>query len=233
MKNKSILYLIVIIIIVLILLLLVSNKKEGFENPKGYSQLQQDLKVLDFYKYKKGGYYIEIGANDGIELSNTYLLEKDYSWNGICIEALPDKYEDLIKNRKSININKAVYDKTGEILDFSSNNLLSGITNHIDKHTNVKNENQIKVETITLNDILEQNNAPTFIDYLSIDTEGSEYIILKAIDFTKYTFGIIHLEHNYVEPRRSDMKNLLLSNGYIYIGENQWDDEFIHNSLKN
>jgi hypothetical protein len=84
----------------------------------------------------------------------------------------------------------------------------------------------IKVETITLNDILEQNNAPNFIDYLTLDTEGSELIILNSVNFDKYKFGLIHLEHNYVEPRRTDMKNLLISKGYKYIGENQWDDEY-------
>jgi len=190
------------------------------------AQLNQDIKVLEFYKNKKNGYFVDIGANDGIRISNTYLLEKDYEWKGICVEALPDKFQELVKNRTSININKAVYDTTGVILDFSSNDLLSGVTKNIDKHKNSLDKSVIKVETITLNDILEQNNAPNFIDYLTLDTEGSELIILKSINFDKYKFGLIHLEHNYIEPRRTDMKNLLISKGYKYIGENQWDDEY-------
>ena len=155
-----------------------------------------------------------------------HLLEKEYNWKGICVEALPDKFNELVKNRTSININKAVYDTTGIILDFSSNDLLSGVTKNIDKHKNSLDKPVIKVETITLNDILEQNNAPNFIDYLTLDTEGSELIILNSVNFDKYKFGLIHLEHNYVEPRRTDMKNLLISKGYKYIGENQWDDEY-------
>jgi FkbM family methyltransferase len=232
MKNKIItIYIIILLVIILLSFLIFIKNKEGFENQKTYSQLKQDLKVLEFYKYKKNGFFIEIGANNGIELSNTYLLEKDYNWKGICVEALPDKFQELIKNRTSININKAVYNKTGEILNFSSDNLGSGITELIDKYLDVKKKEQIKVETITLNDILDNNNAPTFIDYLSIDTEGSEYIILSAVNFNKYKFGIIHLEHNYVEPRRTDMKNLLLSKGYKYLGENAYDDEYVHSSL--
>jgi len=190
------------------------------------AQINQDIKVLEFYKYKKNGYFVEIGAYDGITISNTYLLEKCYEWKGICVEALPDKFQELVKNRRSININKAVYDTTGEILDFSSNDLYSGVTKNIDKHTDSLDKPVIKVETITLNHILEQNNAPNFIDYLTLDTEGSELIILNDINFDKYKFGIIHLEHNYIEPRRTNMKNLLLSKGYKYIGENQWDDEY-------
>jgi FkbM family methyltransferase len=198
---------------------------------KNYSQIKQDLKVLSFYNNKQNGYFVEIGANDGVTLSNTYLLEKDYNWNGICVEALPDKFNELVKNRKSININKAVFHKTGEILQFSSDNLLSGITDKIDAHLGSKNKEQISVETMTLNDILEQNNAPRFIDYISIDTEGSELEILKSVDFNKYTFGLIHVEHNSVEPRRTYMKTYLLENGYLYKGENKFDDEYIHNSL--
>jgi hypothetical protein len=89
----------------------------------------------------------------------------------------------------------------------------------------------IDVQTISMNDLLDNNNAPNFIDYLSIDTEGSEFEILKTMDYDKYTFGIIHVEHNYVEPQRTNMKEFLLSKNYVYKRENKWDDEYIHKSL--
>ena len=198
-----------------------------------YSQLEQDIKVINFYKNKNNGYFIEIGAYDGIFLSNTYLLEKNYNWKGICIEPLPDKFIELQNNRpNSICINKAIFDENGLILNFSNSTVGSGITSHIDCHLYIKNSPQIKVETVLLNDILENYNAPSFIEYLSIDTEGTEYEIFKTINYDKYIFGVIHTEHNYVEPKRTNIKNLLISKGYIYIGENQWDDEFIHSSLK-
>jgi predicted transcriptional regulator len=66
---------------------------------------------------------------------------------------------------------------------------------------------------------------------MSLDTEGSEFEILANFDFEKYRFGLIDVEHNYVEPRRTQIKNLLLSKGYIYKGENKWDDMFKHNSV--
>ena len=209
------------------------NKKHKKIKLKGgqhsFAQLKQDIKVLEFYKNKRDGYYVDIGANDGIELSNTYLLEKDYGWKGICVEPLPEQFQELLKNRKSINVNKAVYNTTGEILDFTSSDFLSGVTKNINTHKHViLTKPKIKVETITLNDILDQNNAPNFIDYLTLDTEGSELIILKALNFDKYKFGLIHLEHNHQEPRRSDIKNLLLSKGYKYLGENESDDEYAY-----
>jgi hypothetical protein len=91
----------------------------------------------------------------------------------------------------------------------------------------------IDVETITLNDILDENEAPLFIDYLSLDTEGTELEILKSVDLNKYTFGLIDVEHNYLEPERTNIRDFLISNGYSFKIDNMWDDQYIHNSLLN
>lgn len=82
-----------------------------------------------------------------------------------------------------------------------------------------------------MNDLLEKSNAPLFIDYLSLDTEGSELEILKSVDLQKYTFGLIDVEHNFVEPKRSQIRDLLTSNSYHYIRENNHDDCYKHKSL--
>ena len=199
---------------------------------KSYSQLNQDIEVLQYYNDKNNGYFVEIGASDGIELSNTYLLETEYNWKGICVEPIPERYELLCKNRpNSLCSNKAVYNDSNLILSFDISNdcdLLSGLSNHIDYHKVIvdNNKRQINVETISLNDLLEESNSPLFIDYLSLDTEGSELEILKSINFSKYKFGLIDIEHNYVEPRRTDIRNLLLEHGYKYKRENEWDDSY-------
>jgi FkbM family methyltransferase len=193
-----------------------------------YSQLGQDLDVIKHYNFKENGFFVEIGANDGISLSNTYLLEKKYNWKGLCIEPLPILYEKLKENRNCHICNNAVFNKSYEILKFSVNGLFSGITEYIDRHIFAKNGEQINVITITLDDALMNINAPKFIEYLSIDTEGSEFEILKTINFRKYRFGIIHVEHNYVEPRRTEIRDLLESNGYVYKKANYFDDEYIN-----
>lgn len=198
---------------------------------QSFSQLAQDLHVLDYFQFEKERFFLDIGANDGISLSNSYLLEKDFNWSGICSEPLPPAYEKLIKCRTAICDNNAVFREGGLSLDFSESNLLSGITSHIDCHHNAKEGNIIKVNTITLQDLLENNNAPKIIDYFSLDTEGTELEILKSVDFSKYKFLYINLEHNYIQPRRSEIKELLLNNGYFYKGENKWDDDYIHESM--
>ena len=202
-----------------------------------YSQIGQDLRVIQTYNNKEDGFFIEIGASDGINLSNTYLLETKYKWKGICCEPVPNKFKELVNNRpNSICYSEAVFNQSGLSLNFDiANNfdLLSGISEYIDayKSTVDKNKTSIEVQTISLLDVLEKSNAPKFIEYMSIDTEGSELEIIKNFDFEKYTFGLIDIEHNYIEPRRTEIYNLLSSKGYVYEGENKWDDMYIHNSV--
>jgi FkbM family methyltransferase len=202
-----------------------------------YSQLNQDNNVIEFYNNKQNGFFIEIGASDGINLSNTYLLETKYNWTGICVEPLPEKYLTLVLNRPNSKcLDNAVYNISNLILDFSiANNfdMLSGISENIYRYKEHvdSNKTMIQVKTISLTDLLDANNAPAFIEYLSIDTEGSEYEILKGFDFNKYIFGIIDVEHNYIEPLRTQIRDLLLSKGYIYICENHFDDNYKHSSV--
>jgi hypothetical protein len=119
------------------------------------SQLGQDLEVLKFYKNKKNGFFIEIGASDGIQLSNTHLLETQYNWKGICCEPIPFHYEKLVVNRpNSICINEAVYNQTGLTVTFdiaNGSDLLSGITDHIDKYKDHVDaiKSPIQVKTIS------------------------------------------------------------------------------------
>jgi hypothetical protein len=110
--------------------------------------------------------------------------------------------------------------------------MLSGITETNKEYNNLHSKKIISVETITLTDILNKSNAPEFIHYLSLDTEGSEYEILKGTNFDKYTFGRIDIEHNFIEPRRSDIKIYLQNKGYNYAGPNRWDDVYVHSSQK-
>ena len=198
-----------------------------------HSQLGQDLQVIKFYNNKEDGFFIEIGASDGLELSNTYLLETKYKWKGICCEPIPKNFEKLVKNRpNSICYKEAVYNQSGLTVSFDIDNtydLLSGISDHIG--TRKSNKTTVQVETISLLDVLEKANAPSFIEYMSLDTEGSELEILKNFDFEKYTFGLIDVEHNFTEPRRTEIRNLLLSKGYVYKGENKWDDMYKHSSV--
>jgi hypothetical protein len=84
------------------------------------------------------------------------------------------------------------------------------------------------VPSISLEDLLLSNNAPYHIDYLSIDTESSEYEILNAFDFSKYHNEVITCEHNFTKSRKK-IYNLLVNNGYkrVYEGISQFDDWYV------
>ena len=173
----------------------------GYKTYEQYSQGGQDIYVTRILKEKRDGYFVEIGANNGYIMSNTYLLEKNYGWKGICVEATPYKITELTNNRpNAICISNAVYSESNLELDFTINmfDILNVITEYAEIAVDFLNQSGeiIKVNTKCLTDILNENNAPENIDYLSIDTEGSEFEILKAFNFKKYKFRIITVEHN-------------------------------------
>ncbi len=207
-----------------------------------FGQLKQDFLALQYLKFKKNGYFVDIGANDGKTLSNTYMLERDYNWNGICVEPLTIEYNKCKDIRKCICVNTCIYDKNGEI-EFSNIenefNMYSGIKEDINHHKNVVDYHSsvVKMPCITFTKLLDDNNAPNIMDFLSLDTEGSELKILKSLDHKKYKFRYITLEHNYKEPNRTYIRNLLKVKGYFYMGQNKWDDiyslENYHNNKKN
>ena len=208
---------------------------------ESFSQFGQDLIVINYYNKKRDGYFLEIGASDGILISNCYTLEKNLGWSGICVEVIPYKFEQLQKNRNCICINKAIFNKSNESVKFSIHKYgehnedgISGITDYLDKHKEkvLKNETQIDVETLSLVDLLTQNNAPPLIDYLSLDTEGTELEILQSNDYKKYNFGFISVEHNFIEPRRTKIKKLLCDNNYKFFGSKNADDFYIYNLNK-
>ena len=92
---------------------------------------------------------------------------------------------------------------------------------------NTEDCERIEIETTTLTEILDEAKAPNFIEYLSIDTEGSEYEVLKGIDFEKYKFGFITIEHNFVEPKRTQIREYLTGKGYMLYKELLWDDCYV------
>jgi FkbM family methyltransferase len=182
------------------------------------SQICQDWFVLEKLSYKKNGYFVEVGAASGVELSNTFLLEKKYQWDGILSEPSPGWKENLEANRKCKKDYRCVYSESGKTVKFNQTvekeySTISDFSKS-DKHQNKrKSFKQYEIETITLNDLLSEYNAPFEIDYLSIDTEGSEFEILKNLDFKKYSFKVITVEHNNT-VNKTLINKLLEKNGY-------------------
>lgn len=184
------------------------------------SQLGQDIWVLEQHSYKRDGFFVEFGATDGVLLSNTYILEKLFGWKGLCAEPNPKYFEKLQKNRQCVVANSCISANTGEEVEFIFADEYGGIASYAaaDSHTDKRNAyanefGKATLQTISLHDFLSKHNAPRKIDFLSIDTEGSEFDILNMFPFDEWEIKCITVEHNYSEAREKIYK-LLTSNGY-------------------
>jgi FkbM family methyltransferase len=169
----------------------------------------------------KPGFFVEFGASDGLALSNSHLLEKRFGWTGVLCEPSTAWYEALKQNRGCIIDTRCVYSVSGEKISFSENYLgeLSAITAYAEPNASgilKRTTSSYEVETISLLDLLKEHNAPKFVDFLSIDTEGSEFEILKNFDFQSYRFGAICVEHNFADTREK-INKLLLASGYVQV----------------
>lgn len=195
------------------------------------SQLFQDLFVLQTLHEKSAGYFVEFGAADGIFLSNTYLLEREYGWRGIVAEPSLGWHAPLQKNRGCSVDLRCVWGTSGKTLTFSEALEPEFSTINEFKHSDHNarhrsNARQYNVTTVSFHDLLSDHNAPSDIDYLSIDTEGSELEILKSLDFEKWSFKVITVEHNHTPDYRNALYSLLSSKGYkrMFSEITRWDD---------
>jgi len=171
-----------------------------------------DMKLCEFINYKDG-FFVELGANDGIRQSNTFYFEKNLNWKGILIEPIKTKFNKCVKNRSKKNFfyNKAcvgfnfkdakikmIYsDLMTTIDDVKIINKVDSMKHALDGKKYLQSNEVIKefyVETITLNKIFEDIKAPSLMDFLSLDVEGSEFEVLNGIDFIAHNFKYIMVE---------------------------------------
>lgn len=209
---------------------------------KSHSELKQDILALAVSDSKQNGFFVEFGIMDGIYASNTYLLESQFDWQGIVCE--PGKvFHEKIKSQRKCSVDfRAVASKSGDQLAFKETQTqlgLSGLVdyfNPIERHTKKRKSSEGEtylVETVSLADLLEQHDAPEHIDYISMDTEGSELAILENFNFSKYKISLFTIEHNFVDVYRDSIKKIMERNNYINILANRskYDDWYIHSSL--
>lgn len=197
----------------------IKNTVKGFRiflrirySPLFYSGPERLHRKLLPYLSFDGGYYVELGANDGISQSNTFFLEKRGKWHGLLIEPVPHLFFRCVKNRSvnnSFRCAAAVPNSFQEefvrirYADLMSRTMhIYSDNNEITEHENLAkkylkpNESIIEFGAVakTLTSMLDECKAPTKIDFMSLDVEGSELAVLDGIDHNKYRFKYILIE---------------------------------------
>lgn len=201
--------------------------------PNSKAQLYQDIAALIYSDFKSDGFYVEFGATNGVDLSNTHMLEKYFSWHGILAEPARRWHQDLRSNRDATIEHNCVWRTSGEELIFKETDIAELSTIDAFTDTDVNRDlrlsgSQYRVTSISLDDLLQKHNAPKQIDFLSIDTEGSELDILSTFPFERWNICFIAVEHNY-SPQREALHKLLTLNGYKRVHQNisKFDDWYV------
>jgi FkbM family methyltransferase len=198
------------------------------------SQVGQDVFAIWESNFKRNGYFVEFGATNGVDLSNTYMLEKHFSWTGILAEPAHRWHQDLRNNRTANIDTRCVWTETGQSLVFNEamSAELSTWNAFSDDDVHARSRRggrKYEVTTVSLTDLLKEHGAPREIDYLSIDTEGSELEILRHFNFDEFKISIITCEHNFTSAG-SKIHDLLSSKGYPRKHEDwsQFDDWYVY-----
>jgi FkbM family methyltransferase len=199
------------------------------------SQVGQDRWVAEIvYGGSKGGYFVDIGANDGVWLSNTYVLEKTFGWTGLLVEA-DERFFTSLRENRSAALAPVCLDAKPGFIEFYRPSKRMGCGGIVDRDTDAqphvmemrRNDGDlfdvVKIQTVTIDTVFKQYEVPDVIDYLSIDVEGAEHRIFQGFDFSRYRIKTMT-----VERPKPPLKALLNRNGYAVVGQIKTDTLYIH-----
>lgn len=185
-------------------------------------------KKIKKYCNFEGGYFFEVGANDGISQSNTAYLERNMGWTGILVEPVPHKFVECKINRPNSQVFNAALvseDFKNDVVELKYSNLMTTSSlSKIDREAHkLRGENFLGAEigisgqtfyapARTTQSIIEEAGWPQ-IDFFSLDVEGAELDVLQGIDFKSVRPKMFLIELRDKEP----VQNLLNSNDYELI----------------
>lgn len=201
-----------------------------------YSQNDEQERIVKYFGGSKNGTFIDIGANDGVTLSNTYALARHYGWTGLLIEASPKAYdkllanyqEEIFKDREVDLVNVAVghYDSEKPVPFYEGGSHLGkgdvGLLSTLKEEELKRWKGQEEFDLITvpmesISTILSRSRFQKF-DLLSIDIEGMELEVLPTIPFVKMGVKMALVEWNGKNQLQYD--KIMRSSGFRLIHKN-------------
>ena len=209
---------------------------------KTYSMLGEDIFIDKFFKNKKTGFYVDVGAYHPLEGNNTNLLYKK-KWNGINIDVNPLSIKLFKYARKDdLNLNIGISNKKKIVKLYYRKklNMLNTLSKKLAKIHFRNGFQQKTVKTNTLNNILELSKYKNRkIDFFNLDVEGHELNVLKSLNFKKYKPSLICIEiHNHEEMynqnsdylNRNPIHKYLLKKKYKVVWSH--DFSYIYKAIK-
>jgi FkbM family methyltransferase len=203
---------------------------------QGYSsQYGQDKFVVERLGRLRGGVFFEIGAFDGITLSNTHYLETQLGWTGIAVEPSRVAFEKLRDTRTCITVNGCIAAEPGrtqflEIQGYAA--MLSGVLHQyhplhrkrVDRELNEVGGSlhQVEVTCYTVAQLAREHDIE-HIDYLSVDTEGGELSILQSIDFSRLDIRLVTVENNYKDMA---LRTFMRKSGFEFVATIDCDEVY-------
>ena len=205
------------------------------------SQLGQDKIVDEYLHGKRDGIFVDIGAYDGVTISNTLMLERERGWTGVCIEPLPDIFAALHQNRSCICVQACIGNRDESEVEFlaiesnaAQTRMLSGVLSEYDPRHLARVDSEInefggskgliRVPMRRLDTVLHEHGIAK-VDYLSIDTEGSELSIIRSTNLSAIGNPCITVENNYDDP---SLDVALNEQGYRLHTTIEWDRFYVH-----
>lgn len=177
---------------------IINNYFDGYAT-KSYSQEGEDMILRRVFEKKSSGFYVDIGAHHPFRFSNTYFFYNK-GWRGLNIDANPESIKLFNKFRsRDINVNVGI--GSGEILDFyifnepALNTFVKELAEQYSKIQGYKIIKTIPIKTATLSQVLtEYMPKGQDIDFMSVDCEGLDFMVLKSNDWSKYRPTVLVVE---------------------------------------
>lgn len=197
-----------------------------------HSHIGQDQWVVETLSRRRDGYFLDFGAFDGVTASNTLVLEREFGWKGITVDANPTCFAALCETRSSICVNAALWPTSRESVEMIDAHGLSSMRQFMDKDENREARAEggrgfFSIDTINPTELLRRYKAPERIEYMSLDLEGAELDVLQAIDLETYQIAIMTIEHGENPQRQEALRAHLRPLGYKVLTRH-YDDWFFH-----
>ena len=200
---------------------------DGFTT-KIYSQEGEDIILSEFFPNKTDGFYVDVGAHHPMRFSNTHMFYKK-GWRGINIDAMPGSMKAFERKRpRDINLEIGVSGKEGEMTfymfdDPALNGFSMEISKDRDKNSNFEIIEERKIKTYPLSKILDKYlPKDQKIDFMSIDVEGLDMMVLESNDWKRYSprYLLVECIGDTVEDIMQDkIYRFLSEKGYKIVGK--------------